>query len=50
MSLYASGRLSGLIIECGHLNSKVTGIIDGVKIPYSFNKIDFGGYDILKKI
>lgn len=46
LSLYASGRLTGCVLDCGHGLSSVVPICEGFAIPHAINRIDIGGGEI----
>lgn len=46
MSLYASGRQTGVVIESGDGVTQVVPIIEGVTSPNTFSKVDLAGIDI----
>lgn len=46
LSLYASGRLTGCVLDCGHGLSSVVPICEGFAIPHAIQRIDIGGSEI----
>eukprot|EP01084_Bolivina_argentea_P274989 468855_1 len=48
LSLYASGRLTGCVLDCGHGLSSVVPIVEGFAIPHAIQRIDIGGSEITK--
>merc|ERR1719445_740721 len=48
LSLYASGRLTGCVLDCGHGLSSVVPICEGFAIPHAIQRIDIGGDEISK--
>merc|ERR1712228_1039393 len=48
LSLYASGRLTGCVLDCGHGLSSVVPICEGFAIPHAIQRIDIGGEEISK--
>ena len=46
MALFASGRTTGLVAECGAGSTSVVPIFEGLVISYGSTTIDFGGQDI----
>jgi len=46
LSLYASGRLTGCVLDCGHGLSSVVPICEGFAIPHAIQRIDIGGEEI----
>lgn len=50
MALFASGRTTGLVAECGAGSTSVVPIFEGLVISYGATTIDFGGQDITASI
>ena len=49
LSLYASGRLYGLVVECGDSVTSAVPIVDGYPVSHSnISRMNFGGYDLTK--
>eukprot|EP01083_Nonionella_stella_P318000 1160258_1 len=46
LSLYASGRLTGCVLDCGEGLSSVVPICEGFAIPHAIERIDIGGAEI----
>eukprot|EP00484_Ammonia_sp_Unknown_P027356 CAMPEP_0197027042 /NCGR_PEP_ID=MMETSP1384-20130603/7034_1 /TAXON_ID=29189 /ORGANISM="Ammonia sp." /LENGTH=326 /DNA_ID=CAMNT_0042455833 /DNA_START=415 /DNA_END=1392 /DNA_ORIENTATION=+ len=46
LSLYASGRLTGCVLDCGHGLSSVVPICEGFAVPHAIQRIDIGGEEI----
>ena len=53
LSLYATGRTTGVVVECGHDTTQILAINDGYSIPCSSAKYQIAGSDVsfeLKKL
>ena len=48
LSLYASGKFEGMVIDFGDGTTQFSGIIDGYEIPEYSERINLGGKDITK--
>mmetsp|Transcript_24986 Transcript_24986/g.39686 ORF Transcript_24986/g.39686 Transcript_24986/m.39686 type:complete len:470 (-) Transcript_24986:32-1441(-) len=48
LALYASGRLSGCVLDSGHGVTSCTPIVDGFAMPHAITRMDIGGEDITK--
>merc|ERR1719242_3003634 len=48
LSLYASGRTTGCVLDCGHGLSSVVPVCEGFAIPHAIQRIDIGGDEITK--
>jgi actin-related protein len=48
MPLFASGRTSGLVVNCGDEITLSTAFFEGYRVPESFKKTARGGRDITK--
>ena len=46
LSLYASGRSSGLVVNSGYNVTNFVPIVDGYCLPHAITKVDLAGYDI----
>eukprot|EP01084_Bolivina_argentea_P079310 143885_1 len=46
LALYATGRLSGCVLDSGHGVSTCVPIVDGYAIPHAITRMDIGGLDI----
>ena len=49
LSLYASGRTTGCVLDCGHGLSSVVPVCEGFAIPHAIQRIDLGGDAITKR-
>ncbi|RHY27699.1 hypothetical protein DYB32_006601 [Aphanomyces invadans] len=50
LSLFASGRTRGLIIEAGHGSSHAVPIFEGYALPHATLHLGIGGFDITKHL
>jgi len=50
LALYAAGRTTGVVIECGSALTSVTPVFDGLPLTHAVNIMDFGGQDISANI
>jgi len=48
LSLYASGRTTGCVLDCGHGLSSVVPVCEGFAIPHAIQRIDIGGEEMTK--
>ncbi len=46
LSLYASGRTTGCVVECGHTSTHVVPVFEGYALPHSTKKMKWGGANI----
>eukprot|EP01084_Bolivina_argentea_P175437 303817_1 len=46
LSLYASGRVTGIVMDCGDYNSHIVPIYEGYALKDAVMKLDIGGRDI----
>jgi len=46
LSLYASGRMTGCVVDSGHGLSSVVPICQGFAIPHAIQRIDIGGEEV----
>lgn len=46
LSLYATGRTTGLVLESGHMGTHAVPIYEGYKMPYGIDHTDAGGSEI----
>lgn len=44
--IYSSGRINGLVIDCGHMQTSVTPIIEGLALTHAGESSHFGGRNI----
>ncbi|ETV72667.1 hypothetical protein H257_12412 [Aphanomyces astaci] len=50
LSLFASGRTRGLVLEAGHGSSHAVPIFEGYALPHATLHLGIGGYDITKHL
>jgi len=50
LALYASGRTTGVVVECGSSLTSVTPVFDGLPLSHAVNIMEFGGQDITAQI
>jgi centractin len=50
LSLYASGRTTGLVLDCGDGVSHAVPVYDGFAVPSSIRRIDVAGRDITEQL
>lgn len=46
LSLFSTGKTSGIVVECGEGVSYSVPIFEGYALPHAINKIDIAGKDI----
>jgi len=46
LSLYASGRTTGMVMNSGHTVSRMVAIFDGAVMPHAIKVLHFGGRDV----
>lgn len=46
LALYASGRTSGVVVDCGDLQCSVVPVYEGFMLPHAVQRIDLGGRDV----
>eukprot|EP01095_Lingulamoeba_sp_RSL-Kostka_P002306 TRINITY_DN13151_c0_g1_i1.p1 TRINITY_DN13151_c0_g1~~TRINITY_DN13151_c0_g1_i1.p1 ORF type:complete len:384 (+),score=101.34 TRINITY_DN13151_c0_g1_i1:122-1273(+) len=46
LSLYASGRSTGIVFDSGYTNTSIIPVYEGHTIPHLIPRVGFGGYDI----
>lgn len=46
LSLYASGRTSGIVVECGASLTTCTPVFDGQPLTHAINQMELGGADV----
>jgi len=46
LSLFSTGKTSGLVVECGEGCSYSVPVFEGYALPHAVNKIDLAGKDI----
>lgn len=50
LSLYASGRTTGCVVESGHTSTHVVPIFEGYALPHTTRKMDWGGRNITQHL
>mgnify|MGYP000388917886 CR=1 FL=1 len=50
LSLFASGRTRGIVLECGAGVSYTTPIFDGFALPHAVLKLEAGGEDVTRRL
>jgi actin len=50
LSLFSTGKTSGLVVECGEGCSYSVPIFEGYALPHAINKIDVAGCDITNQL
>ncbi|KAF0694016.1 Aste57867_15075 [Aphanomyces stellatus] len=50
LSLFASGRTRGLVLEAGHGSSHAVPVFEGYALPHATLHLGIGGYDITKHL
>jgi actin-related protein len=48
--IYSSGRINGLVVDCGHSQTSVTPILEGLILSHTSEKAAFGGKNITEFI
>lgn len=46
LSLYASGRTTGLVLDCGAGTSSATPVFEGFALPHAIERLDLAGRDV----
>jgi centractin len=46
LSLYASGRTTGLVLDCGAGTSSATPVFEGFALPHAIERVDLAGRDV----
>ena len=46
LAMYAAGRTTGVVVECGASLTCTTPVFDGFALSHAFNVMEFGGQDI----
>eukprot|EP00731_Ephydatia_muelleri_P007030 Em0003g1278a len=46
LSLFASGRTTGMVIDCGYGTSHTVPIYEGCSLSHAINRLDIGGHDL----
>ena len=50
LAMYAAGRTTGVVVECGASLTCTTPVFDGFALSHAFNVMEFGGQDITAAI
>ena len=50
LSLYASGRTSGLVLNCGDGVTHAVPIVNGFALPHATTRVDYGGRDVTERL
>jgi len=50
LALYASGKSTGLIVDCGATVSHVVPVYDGYALPHAILRLDLGGKDLTNRL
>ncbi|ELR14501.1 actin subfamily protein [Acanthamoeba castellanii str. Neff] len=50
LSLYAAGRTTGIVVDCGHHSTTLAPIYEGYAFPHAIKKLPYGGIDTTKKL
>ncbi|XP_057436467.1 actin-100-like [Lotus japonicus] len=48
LSMYASGRINGIVLECGDGVTSTAPVYEGYVLPHAIQSLNFGGSDITK--
>merc|ERR1719210_1837984 len=46
LSMFATGRTTGIVFDCGHGVTKATPVFDGSALPHSVTSVDLAGDDV----
>ncbi|KAH3756240.1 actin 2 [Pelomyxa schiedti] len=46
LALYSTGRLNGLVLDCGYQLSEAVPIFEGFPLRHNIQRLEFGGFDI----
>ncbi|ELR20609.1 actin subfamily protein [Acanthamoeba castellanii str. Neff] len=49
LSLYAAGRTTGIVVDCGHHSTTLAPIYEGYALSHAIKKLPYGGIDTTKK-
>ena len=47
-TLYSSGRTTGMIVDCGYINTSICAVYEGCGIPSSISRAFIGGRDVYR--
>ena len=50
LSLYNSGKNTGLVLDSGKNDTQIVPIFEGYCLPHAINRLDLGGEDLCKYI
>mmetsp|Transcript_15696 Transcript_15696/g.26968 ORF Transcript_15696/g.26968 Transcript_15696/m.26968 type:complete len:376 (+) Transcript_15696:54-1181(+) len=50
LSLYASGRTTGMVLDCGDGTCSATPVYEGFALPHAIERIDIGGRDVTRQL
>eukprot|EP00771_Trimastix_marina_P001932 gnl/Trimastix_PCT/3041.p2 GENE.gnl/Trimastix_PCT/3041~~gnl/Trimastix_PCT/3041.p2 ORF type:complete len:369 (+),score=75.71 gnl/Trimastix_PCT/3041:58-1164(+) len=50
LALYATGRTTGFVIECGDAVMHAGSVYEGYALPHTFNRLDLGGREVTDQL
>ena len=50
LALYASGRVTGLVLDCGHSVTQCAPIYNGLLLSHAINRLDVGGQEVTRAL
>jgi actin-related protein len=50
LSMYSTGRVSGLVVESGEGVTYTVPVFEGFALPHAMIKLDVAGYDVTQQI
>lgn len=50
LSLFSTGKTSGIVVECGEGVSYTVPIFEGYALPHAMHKLDIAGLDITNEL